>query len=636
MWTPTGSVTTFRSNRVPALLGLLVTKPGMHPRHQVARTLWPEADDQVALHNLRQTLVYLRATLGDIAEESIQATRASLGLNQGVLTVDVDVLLATERYHPPEAKHRLFCEAVDMVQGPFLPGIDDPWIRDERSHLSQVFVRALLFLADSEMDASPSRALEYSQRAVLEEPLLDGARARKIRALIRCGEKVAAQLEYEAFADLLDQELGITPSDIVREALNDQPHNRFQPIGKDSPSVSGDLSFALDTLGLGDKPYLAVNLAVSVTPHWIQVGTPRLGMDKLLEALARAGSNLSDRARAEAIAALAELSLAKGDVSGCEQYLDELGANCSGHTERTKFKILHCRAWLNLTRLDGKSAIESAKSAMLIAQAARDSNLELDALGLMSTAALYCPDFVSALESADRALTLAKRLGRSGAVASALLSKAQACEELENNTEAEEFARTTMQVLSGSQTAASVSMKLTTSRLLENLGHLEEAEAGYRQGLQALQGFENPIRESIALTFLGDLVQSTGKPREAIALHTKALALRREISHSLGIATSLRGLGKAYSDLGELHAAREALLEAAHLYLNEDMMPGYASVLLALAVVEEKSAHRPLAARLARRALKLLRGMTRFEKKMIGRSGLSAASEAEQLLARCV
>jgi hypothetical protein len=84
-----------------------------------------------------------------------------------------------------------------------------------------------------------------------------------------------------------------------------------------------------------------------------------------------------------------------------------------------------------------------------------------------------------------------------------------------------------------------------------------------------------------------------------------------------------------------LHAAREALLESARLFLNEDAMPGYASVLLALAVVEEKSNRLPYARSLARRARKLLCGMTIHEKRSIGRSGLTAVDEASELIARC-
>src|SRR5262249_12688821 len=127
----------------------------------------------------------------------------------------------TERYRDAESKRPICEEAVELYEGPFLPGIEDEWVRDQRSHLAQVYIRALLYLADAEMDEQPSKALEYAERAVLEEPLMDGARARKLRALVRMGENAVAQLEYEAFADLLDQELGITPSDAVREALND-------------------------------------------------------------------------------------------------------------------------------------------------------------------------------------------------------------------------------------------------------------------------------------------------------------------------------------------------------------------------------------------------------------------------------
>jgi len=635
IWTTGGVVTTFRSNRVPALLGLLITQPGTHTRQALSRTLWPGATDDVGLHNLRQILVYLRASLGDISDVALNATRSTIALNQGIVSSDVDVLLSTERYQTAESRKEINELAAALFEGPFLPGINDEWIRDERSHLSQVYLRALLYLADAEMEGAPGKALEYAQRAVLEEPLMDGARARKLRALIRSGEKVAAQLEYEAFADLLDQELGITPSDTVRDALNDQVRVRKSAPPGDRENVSTDLSFALDMLGFGDNPSQAVDLALAATPHWISVGTPRLGMDRLQEALARAGSNVSDTARAAAWAALAELSLAKGDMREAERFLDELQRTQTGKSERILFRAMHSRTWINLMRLDSKAAVETAKTAIAIAQSCGDPNLELDALSQLSTAALNTSNFDEALESADRALGLAKRLGRTISVGSALQAKALALEELGAIAEAEECVRLAMQVVAGVQTSKAITLRVSIARLLENLGHLEEAESGYRQCLASMQSFENKIREVVTITYLGDLVQSTNRPREAIGLHSKALEIRRQMHDPVGVATSLRGLGRAYTDLNELHAAREALTESANLFLNDDAIPGYASVLLALAVVEEKSNHLQLAMRLARRALKLLRGMTHFERKKNGRSGLSAIPEAEELLARC-
>ncbi|HWD40237.1 MAG TPA: BTAD domain-containing putative transcriptional regulator [Fimbriimonas sp.] len=630
------TVTSFRSNRVPALLGLLLAEPGPHQREEVAQLLWPEADSEVCRHNLRQTLVYLRGALGEQSEKALVATRSQIGLNPGVLRSDVETLLDTERYRDSESKRPICEEAVSLYEGPFLQGIEDEWVRDQRSHLAQVYIRALLYLADAEMDEQPAKALEYAERAVLEEPLMDGARARKLRALVRMGENAVAQLEYEAFADLLDQELGITPSDAVREALNDAQRPPQPQMRKpDRSNVSNDLSFALDTLGLGDRPHLAIELAVAATPHWIEVGTPGLGIAKLKESVARTGTRIPESLKVRVTLSLADLTYAQGDMVETERLIDELVKKKDRLSESLWARVLLYQARLRLAHLDGRTALAKSKTALALAECCEDRTLELDALMVISVSALYIPDYELALAMSDQTTTIANRLGHKLAASYALLWKARSLEAIGKKEEAHEAALQSTHHLHGLISPKATNYRMGVARLLEDLDALDDAEAGYRQALVESQAYEDRYSEAMALTYLGDLVQSTGRPREAISLHIKGLAIRRELHQRLGAATSLRGLGKAYCDLNELHAAREALSESAHDYLSEDALPGYASVLLALAQVEEKGGHKPLALRLARRARKLLRGMTTYEKKSIGRSGISLIGEATALIERC-
>ncbi|MDR3688079.1 MAG: BTAD domain-containing putative transcriptional regulator, partial [Fimbriimonas sp.] len=394
-------VRSFRSNRVPALLGFLITQPGPHLRQAVAQTLWPNATEAVCRHNLRQTLLYLRSILGDLGDRAISASRSHLGLLPGILASDVDLLLETERYQGEEAKIRACEDAVRHAIGPFLPGIDDDWIRNERAFLSQTYLRALLFLADVEMEHSPAKALEYAERAVNEEPLMDGARARKISALVRLGEGVAAQLEFESFAELLDNELGITPSDIVRDALNEPAAVSRSRFVADRPNVKSDIAFALDTLGLGDRPNLAVELAIATTPHWIAVGTPSFGIERLREAIDRCGDRLDEATRCSAMVSIAELSLSKGDHESVERIVMDLRRRSGGLPDRVHVKALSLIAWVHLSRFDGTAALTKAKAAIAICETLGDSSIELDALRLASTAALAAMDFAQASAYAE-------------------------------------------------------------------------------------------------------------------------------------------------------------------------------------------------------------------------------------------
>lgn len=633
--TPTHRIASFRSNRVPALLGWLTTHPGLQPRRVIAASLWPEAEEPVQRHNLRQTLVYLRQALGSSADVALIASRSHIGLNPESVDSDVAFLLETTRYCEPHLRTSLCETAVSLVEGGFMPGFDEDWVTVERAHLMLVFGRALLLLADAELERNPEESLAYASRAVLEDPLLDGARVRKLRALVRMGEHASAQLEYEAFAELLDHELGLAPSDAVRNALDDQPKTSQRTLIHDRPNVSTDLTFVLDALGMGDRPDQAVDLALATVPHWVEVGTPGLGIEKLRQALDRTQNLLPDAKHAEIQVAIAELSLATGDVVAAQELVKDLTNKRVAVTDRTQVRLLLVQAWVHLSRLEGKAAAMRAKAAVQIAENSNDLVMMCEGLAVKATAEMYAPNLLQALQDAELTLSLAKRLGQKTAMGASHLTIAQSLEAAGRAGDAGDSIRTGLLIMEGVQSPRAARHRLSSARLMENLGRLSEAETGYRRALSEMQQFESRFLEAVALTYLGDLVQETGRPREAVALQSRAVSIRRDLHQSLGVATSLRGLGKAYLDLNELHAAREALLESAHLFLNEDAMPGYASVLLALAVVEEKTNRPAYALSLARQALKLLRGMSVHEQRSIGRSGMSSVNVASQIIVRC-
>jgi DNA-binding SARP family transcriptional activator len=80
-------ITRFRSDKVRALLAYLAVEAERpHSRASLCGLLWPEQDDDAALHNLSQTLLRLREALGDtrsaaaflrISRQAIQWNAAS-------------------------------------------------------------------------------------------------------------------------------------------------------------------------------------------------------------------------------------------------------------------------------------------------------------------------------------------------------------------------------------------------------------------------------------------------------------------------------------------------------------------------------------------------------------------------------
>ena len=89
------------------------------------------------------------------------------------------------------------------------------------------------------------------------------------------------------------------------------------------------------------------------------------------------------------------------------------------------------------------------------------------------------------------------------------------------------------------------------------LSELEQAEAHYRQALDAAEKAEDKERQAAALGNLGIVHRQRGQLNKAEHHFTRALAIDEEIGDRLGQANALGNLGNVYSDRGELGRAEQ-------------------------------------------------------------------------------
>ncbi|MEZ5728157.1 MAG: AAA family ATPase [Burkholderiaceae bacterium] len=227
-------------------------------RAVLGRTLWPDSDPPQALTNVRRELHLLRRAW-PVFEQAIGTARDSLRWNP-TCGVRVDVLEFLEHLEAAEvvpaglsraesvarqAGH--LRDAVSLARGGLLPAIDDHWIDDERQILQRRLVGALRVLVQHETGLRRfDEALLHATRWQQIEPFDESACAARIALCLRCGERVAALGAYEAFAALLDRELGTTPGPVLRAmmenlAANSGPTSPFRgdPLaGRAAPAVT--------------------------------------------------------------------------------------------------------------------------------------------------------------------------------------------------------------------------------------------------------------------------------------------------------------------------------------------------------------------------------------------------------------
>lgn len=192
------------------LLAFLALRGPVH-RHVVAGTLWAEVPDSQAQASLRTGMWRMnRMVPGVVSTDGVRLSMAAS-----------TVVDSREQEH---FTTRLLRGQVDDEQwirerlptlwlGELLPGWYDDWVVFERERLNQLRLHALEHVASL---LTRSRhldiALQLALEAVRAEPLRESANAVLIRVYLAEGNACDAIRQYDAFRDLLLQELGVEPS----------------------------------------------------------------------------------------------------------------------------------------------------------------------------------------------------------------------------------------------------------------------------------------------------------------------------------------------------------------------------------------------------------------------------------------
>jgi DNA-binding SARP family transcriptional activator len=185
-----------------------------HPltRSYAAGTLWPDVTQERAAGNLRSSLWRLRQAGAYV----VAATALTVSLCPGV-AVDLHELLRDARACMTEQE---MPDLAERLGGDLLPDWYDEWLVVVRERLRQLRLHALEALCDRLIRAgSADRAIDVALTAVAVEPLRESAHRQLIKAHLAEGNAGEALRQYQAFANLLCEELGISPSNVMAELI---------------------------------------------------------------------------------------------------------------------------------------------------------------------------------------------------------------------------------------------------------------------------------------------------------------------------------------------------------------------------------------------------------------------------------
>jgi len=192
---------------------------------ELAEALWPEslpASWTLALSAIISRLRSRLAALGLVRSHIIGNAFGCYQFSAPTDTwVDIEAALAgvdaaegAVAAGNPQAAYGPSLIATTVLRRPFLPGDGGPWAETRRTALAAALIRAL----DSRVEALAANAevelaLTHAREAVRMEPYRESGYRRLMRMQVRNGDRGEAIRSYLKCKRLLDEELGVGPSE---------------------------------------------------------------------------------------------------------------------------------------------------------------------------------------------------------------------------------------------------------------------------------------------------------------------------------------------------------------------------------------------------------------------------------------
>ncbi len=197
------------------LFFMLLAHPEGMTKEEISLVFWPDASPEEIKFRFKNTVYRLRRALGKqsvILEQDIYRFNNSLDYEYDVELFLKQYALATNSKEPLQ-KLTHFREAVKYYRGNYLPEIMETWALTPRENLRQNFISILLQVSESYLNQSNyDLALEYCQRSLTEDNLLEDAYRLAFRIYAAQGNRAALVRQYQRCVDTLEREINAPPS----------------------------------------------------------------------------------------------------------------------------------------------------------------------------------------------------------------------------------------------------------------------------------------------------------------------------------------------------------------------------------------------------------------------------------------
>jgi LuxR family transcriptional regulator, maltose regulon positive regulatory protein len=115
--------------------------------------------------------------------------------------------------------------AVRLYKGTYLPDIEETWNIADRERLFQVYIEALLKVAELSFEGGQQQAaLDFIHRALVADPCLEAAHRLAMRVHAAMGNRAAVARQYERCRQALLAEINALPSSQTQQLHDSLMH----------------------------------------------------------------------------------------------------------------------------------------------------------------------------------------------------------------------------------------------------------------------------------------------------------------------------------------------------------------------------------------------------------------------------
>ncbi len=209
------TITDWQTKMSRDLFFILLNRQEGMTKEAIGATFWPDISSDELKLRFKNTIYRVRHAVG---KQAIVLQDDYYRFNRGLdYEYDVEDFLKeikqAQKASTPKEKIAHYQTAVRLYKGPFLPESEETWSLSERERLFQYHLETLLQLAEIHLEGGQLQvALDYSQRALEEDPCLEAAHRLAMRIHAAMGNRAAVARQYERCRQALLQEINALPS----------------------------------------------------------------------------------------------------------------------------------------------------------------------------------------------------------------------------------------------------------------------------------------------------------------------------------------------------------------------------------------------------------------------------------------